>query len=110
MEIVKAIFTYIDIPTLVLLCMLFGFWFIARTAQARPDFDFGNMLKDPEGKESVTRLGMVVAIPFTWWGFMADTMANKAVDPVVLAICLACWSGTPVAMKLGDAIVAKWTK
>jgi len=110
LEILTAIFEYIDMPALILVLMLSAAWGMIRSAQKRADFDFGNMLKDENGKESAMRLGVLAAIAFSSWYVMSDLILSKAGDPTILLIYLVCWSGSPVALKLGEALVAKWTK
>jgi hypothetical protein len=109
-SILSAITAYIDIPAIILGMMLAAAWFMIRSAQKRDDFDFGNMLKDDGGKESATRMGILVAMCFSSWSLMYDTIHNKQVDPTVILIYLCVWSGTKVAEKLVDALVAKWTR
>lgn len=105
-----AVTSYIDIPAVVLGVMLTAAWGMVHSAQKRPDFDFGNMLKDENGKESSTRLAVLVAMCFSSWSLMYDTIHNKEVDRYALLIYLVVWSGTKVAEKLSDAIIAKWSR
>lgn len=110
LDILTAALKYIDIPALVLLVTLVGAWGIIHKAQNRQDFDFGNMLKDDNNKESVARLGALAAIGVSGWAVMYDTIHNQNLDATTLGIYLAVWSGTKVADKLADALLAKWSK
>lgn len=110
MEFLQALMDYIDIPAVVLGMMLFASWFMIRSAQKRTDFDFGNMLKDECGRESAIRVAQLVALAFSSWFVMYDTIHNKMGDPTILLIYLGVWSGAKVADKLADALIAKWTK
>lgn len=99
-----------NIPAILLSVMLGATWFMVRTAQKRHDFDFGNMLKDEGGKESATRLAILVALCMSSWALIFDTMKNGVVNDKLLMIYLLVWSGTKVAEKIADALVAKWGK
>jgi hypothetical protein len=109
-QFIQLFFAFVDVPALILGMMLCAAWFMIRSAQKREDFDFGNMLRDENGKESATRLGVLAAIAFSSWFVMYDTIHNKAGDSTVLLIYLAVWSGAKVAEKLADALITKWGK
>lgn len=109
-SIVTAVFQYMDIPAMVLLVLLFAGWGVVKKAQSRTDFDFAQMLKDDNGKESVSRLGALTAIAVSSWAVMYDTIHSQAADHAILGIYLAVWSGTKIADKFADAFLAKWSK
>lgn len=109
MDLLNAVLSYIDIPAVVLLILLGAFWSIVKASQARPDFDFSNMLKDDAGKESAMRLGIFVSLAISSWVVIYDTIHNKAGDSNTLLIYMAVWSGAKVAEKLVDALSNKWT-
>ncbi len=65
MGILTYIFHEISIATFVLFVMLTcGLW-LAYKAQGRPDFDWADMLRDPQGKASSSRLFAFLAIVIT---------------------------------------------
>ena len=110
LEAIKAFTSYIDVPTLILLGMLGFAWSIVHKAQKREDFDFGNMLKDESGKESAHRLTAIGSFAVSTWYIMYYGMHVTNPDPVIFGIYVGAWSGTAVAMKFGDALIAKWSK
>lgn len=110
LEYIKAFFNYVDIPAIILGMMLFAAWSMIRAAQKRDDFDFANMLRDDKGKESGTRIATLIALAFSSWFLMYDTIHGKKGDSTVLLIYLSVWSGAKVAEKLADALITKWAK
>lgn len=91
------------IPTLILISLLvFAFALVAK-AQARPDFDFGEMLKDENGKVSSTRMFSFICLAVTSWVIATLTISDKLTSDYFWYY-LIIWSGTAVALKLVD----KW--
>jgi hypothetical protein len=109
-ELMKLIFSYIDVPALFLLIMLIGAAWVVNKAQEREDFDFGNMLKDENNKESGYRLLAIASFPFASWYVVYDLIHNKTADPTTFLIYVAIYSGAKVADKAVDALIAKWSK
>jgi hypothetical protein len=107
---VKAFIATIDIPAIVLLIILAMGWGIVKQAQKREDFDFSNMLRDDNNKESALRFAVFVALAVSSWFVIYDTIHNKAGDNQALLIYVVVWSGAKVAEKLVEALAAKWSK
>jgi hypothetical protein len=110
LEILKLLLDYFDTPVLILLFMLGSMWGMVRVARRKGFYDFAVMLKDENGKESVTRLASLVALAFSSWFIMYDAIHNKQGDSTVLLIYLGVWSGAKVAERLVDALATKWSK
>lgn len=110
---IASIMGYVSAPGLALIVLFVGAGLVMFEAQKRPDFDTGNFLKNEAGKESVANLGALIAIVLSGWcliylvtkvtDFDADTFVT------IYTLHLAVWSGTKVAEKLVDAVVARWT-
>lgn len=65
----------------------------------RPDsFDFGNMLRDEEGKESALRLAAFGAFGVSTWVLM-QLAVTAALTETYYAIYLLTWSGSAVLAK-----------
>lgn len=105
----------IDVPSLALGVMaLIGCWMMIK-AQRRPDFDWGNLFKDQDGKESAARLGMVAALALSTWllifvtmntpksAFTGDLLFN------IFCVFMAVWSGAKIVDKALDLLIARWT-
>jgi hypothetical protein len=83
-------------------------------AQSRDDFDWGNLFKDQDGKESAARLGMVVTLALSAWfliyaamntpktAFTGDFLFN------VFCVFMAVWSGAKIVDKGLDLLISKW--
>lgn len=111
LDLLRLLTGYFSLPSFFLCLMLAAAWSMVHKAQSRPDFDFGNMMKDPEGKESAMRLAVLGAFCFSSWFLMAIMSNNPTGDHTnIYLIYLVCWSGSPVALKLGEALLAKWSK
>lgn len=99
----EAIISLPVIPTVILFLLLaFAFILVAR-AQARPDFDWADMLRDENGKVSSTRMFSFICLAITSW-IMAILAISKELTPDYFWYYLVVWSGTAVALKLVD----KW--
>lgn len=110
LEFFKTFLSYIDIPAIILGLMLCATWFMIMSARDKGHYDFSNMLRDENGKESITRIASITALAFSSWFVMYDTIHRKEGDSTVLLVYLAIWSGVKVAEKLVDAFAAKWAK
>jgi hypothetical protein len=114
MQILTSVFNYFNAPAIALLVMFVGAYHVIHAAQGRDDFDFGNMLKNDSGKESVSALGALVALVLSGWSFVYLTfkMAPLTEDTYItmFMIYITAWSGTKIAEKLVDALASKWTK
>lgn len=108
--ILSFISAYLSVPSIALLVMFCGAFYVLKAAQRREDFDLGNMFKNEAGKESVVAMGAMIAIILSGWVLVYDTVTNGVVDQNIYLIYLAIWSGSKVAEKLVEALAAKWTK
>jgi hypothetical protein len=109
------IFGYtIDAPAASLLAMLAITIYVLFAAQRRGDFDWGQALKDDNGKVSALRLAIFAAIAVSSWLliFVSMNVIKSGQDLEQLypfyATYLAIWSGAKVAEKALDAILAKF--
>lgn len=91
------------IPTLILFVLLLFVFVLVGKAQSRDDFDFGDMLKDENGKVSSTRMFSFICLAVTSWIIAVLTISDKLTSEYFWYY-LVIWSGTAVALKLVD----KW--
>lgn len=104
----------LDLPFLSLVAMLAITVYIIFAAQRRDDFDWGQALRDDNGKVSALRLGIFAAIAVSSWLLIYVTMnvIKKGDDLEQLfpfyAAYLGIWSGAKVAEKAIDAVLAKF--
>jgi len=75
--------------------------YVAVRAQRRNDFDWANSLKDEQGKESIARLGALVALAISTWVIMHVTVEGKLTEWLYTAYLLT-WSGSMVLAKAVD--------
>lgn len=72
-------------------------------AQARPDFDIANMLKDDAGRESPLRFAILVSLAISSWGIVFLLINSK--DALAYwNTYLLTWSGALVFIKAAE----KW--
>ena len=83
---------------LVLFLMLVATWFIIKRAHAGGKFDFGNLLRDEEGKESGLRLAAIGSFAISSWVIMQLTV-TAAITETYYGIYLLTWSGSAVLAK-----------
>lgn len=104
-----SIIASFNLPSVALMVLFIGAFYVLHMAQKRPDFDLGNMFKNDNGKESAVSLGVIIAIILSGWVLVYDTIGNKAIDATIYSIYLGIWSGTSTASKLLDALKTKWS-
>lgn len=102
----------LDLAGVILIFMLAGMvWVFVLAQRGGPDtFDFRRTLTDDKEKPSLLRILAVGAWAASTWVLMRDAISVQGADPTVLGLYLAFWSGSPVAVKLIEALQAKWTK
>jgi hypothetical protein len=83
---------------LVLFLILLASAVIVWRAQAGTTFDFGNMLRDEEGKESALRLAAFGSFGISTWVLM-QLAVTAALTETYFAIYLLTWSGSAVLSK-----------
>lgn len=83
---------------LVLFLMLIATWFIIKRAQHGGKFDFGNLLRDEEGKESALRLAAIGSFAISSWVIMQLTV-TASITETYYGIYLLTWSGSVVLAK-----------
>lgn len=89
------------IPVIVLVALAILGGFVLWKAQQRTDFDWGNMLKDENGKESAVRMGILVSLSVsTWW--VVWMALHKVLGIYEQLLYLGTWSGVALAAKLID--------
>jgi hypothetical protein len=76
----------------VLVMMSTGLAVVFYIAQKRPDVDVAQFLRDENGKLSASRLAVFVALLFSSWALVVDTLMNRQVDATVYLIYLGTWS------------------
>jgi hypothetical protein len=112
-SIVSSVINYFNAPALALVVMFIGAFYVLHAAQAREDFDLGNILKNENGKESLAAMGGLVAIILSGWCLVYSLTQVKDMNSdtfvTLYALHLVVWSGTKVAEKLVDAVSAKWS-
>jgi hypothetical protein len=103
----------LDIPAMVLVVMVVVMAWVLYQTQKRPDFDFGNMMRDdttsaayPKGKESVYRLIAPGCFTIHTWYIVHETVLKGLEKNDIIEYAL-LWSGSLVAVKLIDAV---WPK
>lgn len=95
----------IDLPALILFVMLLMAAFVMWRAQSRRGFDFGNMLRDENGKESAVRIGVLVSLAISSWYVMNHALlAGANSNPQIFGLYVFAWSGALVFVKAAD----KW--
>lgn len=92
------------IPALMLLVLIILLVVVLVRAQARPDFDVANFLRDELGKESAMRAFAFVALAVTSWVIATLTLKGNLTPDYFLYYNLT-WANTVVLMKLAD----KWS-
>lgn len=102
----------LDLAGVVLIIMLTGMFVLFWLAQrGGPEgFDLRRMLLDDNDKPSVLRVLSVGAWAVSSWVVMRDAITVEGADVPLLAVYLAAWSLSPVAVKLIEALQAKWSK
>lgn len=83
---------------LVLFALLIATAIIVYKAQNSTAFDFGNMLRDEEGKESAVRLAAFGAFAVSTWVIMQLTI-TAAISEAYYALYLTTWSGSVLLSK-----------
>lgn len=83
---------------IVLFAMLIGTAVVMFKAQDRNFFDFGNMLRDDNGKENALRLAALGAFAVSSWIVMQLTITGNMTE-AYYAIYLLTWSGSAVLLK-----------
>lgn len=91
------------LPTAVLALLFALGGFVMWRAQQRDGFDFSNMLRDENGKESGVRLGILVSLAISSWWVVYLTL-NKILGYYEQLIYLGTWSGVALFAKL----IEKW--
>ncbi len=104
----------IDVPAIVLLILLAAGLGVMWASQRRPDFDFGNMLKDESGKESAMRFAVFVCLAISSWHLIYLTIhvitEKGSLDTLFnfYALYLAVWSSAKIVEKVIDLLLAKF--
>ena len=83
---------------LVLFAILIASTVIVWRAQKGTTFDFGNMLRDEQGKESALRLAAFGSFGISTWVLM-QLAVTAALTETYYAIYLLTWSGSAVLSK-----------
>lgn len=104
----------IDMPSIALAFMaVLALWMMV-SAQRRTDFDWGNLFKDSDGKESPARLGMVAAMALSAWlviyvamntpkaAFTGDLLFN------IFCVFIVAWSTAKPIDKALDLLLLKF--
>lgn len=109
-EIVKSVADLLDIPSIVLLAMLFAATYVMWQAQKREDFDWADMLRDDGGKPSAFRLAIFVSLGVSSWLLinltikLASTSASwvEALDALFkwYALYVLVFSGAKIAERI----------
>jgi len=95
----------IDLPAVMLFVMLLLAGYVLWKAQQRKGFDFGNMLRDENAKESAVRIGILVSLAVSSWTMMNHALlAGKDINPHIFGLYVFAWSGALVFVKAAD----KW--
>jgi hypothetical protein len=103
----------IDLPAIMLFVMLLLAGYVMLKAQQKEGFDFGNMLRDENGKESAVRIGVLVSLGVSSWTLMNHALlAGANISEGVFAIYVFGWSGALVFVKVADRWngVFPWSK
>jgi energy-coupling factor transporter transmembrane protein EcfT len=96
----------IDLPAIMLGIMLLISAYVMWSAQKKEGFDFGNMLRDENGKESAVRIGVLVSLGVSSWTLMNHALlAGKDISEGIYSIYVFGWSGALVFVKVAD----KWS-
>jgi ascorbate-specific PTS system EIIC-type component UlaA len=96
-----------NLPSVLLtLAVTLGAWILVRT-QGREDVDLVRLFRDEAGKESVTRLGVIVSLFVTSLVLIYSVVQGREFALYMFIIYNAVWSGTRVAEKLVDAYAAR---
>lgn len=92
----------LDLADIVLIVLLTVAGWVIWRAQGRVDFDFANMLKDDNNKESFLKLAGMGAFAFhTWFVIHEALINNQSADTNQAWIYYGVlWSGSAVAGKL----------
>lgn len=83
---------------IVLLLMLAVTGFILKRAHRSGKYDFGNLLRDDEGKESSFRLAAIASFVVSSWVVMQLTITG-AITEGYYGLYLLTWSGSAVLSK-----------
>jgi len=94
----------LDLPALVLALMLVGAAWVAWRAHGSGRFDWGNMLRDADGKESAQRFAVLGAFAVSSWFVMRMAFRVDQPDPQIFWAYLVAWSGAHVLTKAAE----KW--
>jgi hypothetical protein len=92
-----------DLAAAVLALLLLWTAFVLWRAARNGKFDFSQMLRDAEGKESALRLGVLVSLAISSWVVVKDALDGSS-DPQLVWAYLFTWSGALVFVKA----VEKW--
>jgi hypothetical protein len=96
----------IDLPAIMLFIMLLLATYVMWKAQKKEGFDFGNMLRDENGKESAVRIGVLVSLGVSSWTLMNHALlAGAEISEGIFSIYVFGWSGALVFVKVAD----KWS-
>ena len=99
MELLKMLWTDLDIATsILLLLLLLGGWVLWKV-QRDPNngFSFEEMLRDDVGKPSAFRLAIFVSLAVSTWVLMYIVLKTNTVDTWIFVTYLGIWSGAKVA-------------
>ncbi len=108
-NILTGIVASFNLPSVALMVLFVGAFYVLHAAQKRPDFDLGNMFKNDSGKESAVALGILIAIILSGWVLVYDTISNQTIDSTIYSIYLGIWSGTTMGSKLLEVLKIKWS-
>ena len=93
----------IDLPAIILFVMLLLSGYVMFMAQRREDFDFGNMLRDEQGKESTVRICALISMAVSSWALMNHALlAGASMDWKLFALYVGTWSGALVFIKMAE--------
>lgn len=91
------------LPTIVLALLFVLGVFVMWKAQRKDGFDFGNMLRDENGKESGVRLGVLVSLAISSWWIVYLALHN-ILGTYEQLLYLGTWSGAAIVAK----VIEKW--
>ena len=102
----------VHLPAVVLAVLLLWTVLIVYQAQKRADFDWGEALRDDNGKLSALRFGIFVSLVISSWCMVVAMLSIKVASDLdhVLNLFLSymgVWSGAKVVEKAIDLIVSK---